>query len=451
MKKPSKLQVVFRSGLFLLMFSYATFPVFSQTPEEKKIPPIKIGINQNQIIKTARVQAFRGDFTVTLFQAPPASISGSILSKENTALIIEDEHISFEILEKGIIAKNSDGVEFPSREERTMENRELLQGYGRIEIEGGDLYSLEIPNLPTQLFRGKISITLRDESLSFFIFQELDDYLCSAVSEFCLSSEPETIKAHLVLARTLAIHSLIYPRHATDSYNLCDTDHCLPVHGIGKDRVLVKNLMPFTKDEILLHDGKIFSPQFQNSCGGKISSAKDVFGYDDNIHLAKVDRPGEEGKENCFHSPNFEWEREFTKSEMDDFVAISYAGGAPNIYSGWQPTVLDPNGRILQITVAAQRDEKGRRNKDKVFSGIEFLRQLGDHFGPLAFPSTRFSQREKYRSIVFTGKGKGHGVGFCQYGADGLGRKGWNYIKILSFYFANSTIGTISKTASDLK
>lgn len=44
--------------------------------------------------------------------------------------------------------------------------------------------------------------------------------------------------------------------------------------------------------------------------------------------------------------------------------------------------------------------------------------------------------------ISFTGRGWGHGIGMCQYGAYGQAKKGRNYQQILNYYYKDTTIGT---------
>ena len=39
------------------------------------------------------------------------------------------------------------------------------------------------------------------------------------------------------------------------------------------------------------------------------------------------------------------------------------------------------------------------------------------------------------KDFVFEGKGWGHGVGLCQWGAKVMGEKGYDYKKILEFYY----------------
>ena len=40
----------------------------------------------------------------------------------------------------------------------------------------------------------------------------------------------------------------------------------------------------------------------------------------------------------------------------------------------------------------------------------------------------------------FAGKGWGHGVGMCQWGANAMSREGYDYIKILKFYYPGAEI-----------
>ena len=44
------------------------------------------------------------------------------------------------------------------------------------------------------------------------------------------------------------------------------------------------------------------------------------------------------------------------------------------------------------------------------------------------------------KNIVITGKGNGHGVGLCQWGAIGQSKKGIGYKEILNHYFPGTTI-----------
>jgi stage II sporulation protein D len=53
------------------------------------------------------------------------------------------------------------------------------------------------------------------------------------------------------------------------------------------------------------------------------------------------------------------------------------------------------------------------------------------------------SIKKKNNSFVFVGKGWGHRVGLCQWGAKVMADKGFSYKKILKFYYPGTEIGKI--------
>ena len=59
----------------------------------------------------------------------------------------------------------------------------------------------------------------------------------------------------------------------------------------------------------------------------------------------------------------------------------------------------------------------------------------------LKLPSTWFDIADHGSNVWFTkGRGFGHGMGMCQFGADGLAKLGYTYDAILSTYFPGSKL-----------
>ena len=50
---------------------------------------------------------------------------------------------------------------------------------------------------------------------------------------------------------------------------------------------------------------------------------------------------------------------------------------------------------------------------------------------------------KKRKDFIFTGKGWGHRIGLCQYGAQGMAKKGFSYKKILQFYYPKTEIESV--------
>ena len=54
--------------------------------------------------------------------------------------------------------------------------------------------------------------------------------------------------------------------------------------------------------------------------------------------------------------------------------------------------------------------------------------------------STNFSVKIKKGVAYFKGHGWGHGVGMCQWGAKGMAENGWDYKKILKYYYCGAEV-----------
>ena len=71
-----------------------------------------------------------------------------------------------------------------------------------------------------------------------------------------------------------------------------------------------------------------------------------------------------------------------------------------------------------------------------VIRGEDFRKALGY----TALMSTHFEIAHFGRNIVFRGKGAGHGVGLCQWGAKELAESGLNAHAILRYYYPGAVI-----------
>ena len=57
-----------------------------------------------------------------------------------------------------------------------------------------------------------------------------------------------------------------------------------------------------------------------------------------------------------------------------------------------------------------------------------------------SLPSTLFDMKLDGGEIIFTGYGRGHGVGMSQQGAKTLAEKSWTYDKILAHYYSGTKL-----------
>lgn len=377
---------------------------------------IRVGIKSLIDFTTLRLQSFSGNWSAVLY---PTNATGSKkISKPINEIIEEGEDICVSLVRKGIIARLSGGAE-------------LSAGYKKVVITGGELISLEIPNMAPILFVGSIEIISDPPTLMIVNTLTFRQFITSTISELIPCLEPEAIKALIVMARTRLMYLKQANAHPDEPFDICDKDHCMEFNGAGRNRELVSLIVPVVKNEHLLYKKKLFMPRFHLCCGGKISSAKDVFGTDEPYHTAIIDKM-DKGRENCFHSPWFSWSLEVSKHEILEFLSIEFAGGADRIYSAWQPSAIDGNGRITKVIL------RGRRPKE--IPGFIFLEKIKSYLGANAVKAMKFNMDILKRTIVFRGMGKGIGVGMCIYGADGMAKKGKKYTDILKFYYPGTDL-----------
>lgn len=383
-------------------------------PTDKTV--LSVGLFERRDMTTLRVQAMVGDWKMRLLPRPVASGSEPILSEEVVEPIPEGEDVSILLTSKGITVNTSSG-------------KELAEGYARCDLDGSGSLLVETSNRPPIILAGPLAITCHEKSLSFVHRVTLGSYLTSIVSDLTPSSEPEAVKAAVIAVRSQVVRRLMDNRHATDSFELCDTPHCAPFSGEAHTRELVALARELTADELMFHAGKPIDARTQHTCGGKVSSMKDVYGVDDPNHQALDDRLDPKASENCFHSPAFNWIRDFTLEEIADFLSMTYSAGTERIFLRWEPAKVDAAGRITEILLQGKRTKKLR--------GTAFLNDVHDYLGPNSIRSMKFTAEPMRRAIVYRGQGSGEGVGMCLYGADGLARKGFDAYRILQFYYRN--------------
>jgi SpoIID/LytB domain protein len=393
--------------VFAVFGTHVISPAIAITDKSK----LKVGLYNDEDITTVRIQSFSGNWKAYFY---PKKVEGAKAKPPQKEILIEGEDLAILLVKKGIIGRLSTG-------------KDIEKGYERVVIKGGELMNIEIPNQPPLLLVGELEVLLDDPTLVLINQITIHQHLVSSVSKIGISTEPEALKAFIVIARTRLNFLLQNSVHKDEPYDLCDKSHCLPFQGAGANRELVDILINKVKDLTMTYKNKLFLPRYQNSCGGKISSAESVYGFNEPYHVSKIDRQEKKGSENCFHSPKFHWSIELTKQEILEFLADSFAGGANRIYTGWEPVKVDENGRIVKVLL------RGRRPKE--VSGVEFLEKIKFYFGENSIKSMKFNMDILRRSVIFRGMGQGHGVGLCIYGADGLAKKGSKYKEILEFYY----------------
>jgi stage II sporulation protein D len=99
------------------------------------------------------------------------------------------------------------------------------------------------------------------------------------------------------------------------------------------------------------------------------------------------------------------------------------------------PFAYSKAGRVTKLRILHSRGEL-------ILRGEDFRRLIGYS----VIPSTQFDIESMGWEIALSGRGAGHAVGLCQWGAKEMAEHGYSYATILAYYFP----GTELKRTSSL-
>lgn len=278
----------------------------------------------------------------------------------------------------------------------------------------GALFTVRAPGSiePEKTLTGTLTVSSFPGSLRILNNTTVEECLPGVVrAEAGKYGPSDYYRAQAVVARTYIYRNI--DRHALDGYNMCDDIHCQVYPGVVTDSVIV-NACRSTAGMVLTdHDSIMIEAAFHGNCGGETASSADVWlaGYP---YLVSVKDPW------CSYSASSVWKKSITRSEWNSFLRSKgiTPGTEGAIYSATTPS----GGRITNRTVQGK----------KLWSEEIRLR-----FG---LRSAYFSISTAGDSIVFNGKGYGHGVGLCQDGAKHMAEKKMGYKRIIGFYYPGTKI-----------
>lgn len=244
----------------------------------------------------------------------------------------------------------------------------------------------------------------------------LEDYIIGAVAaEMPASFEIDALKAQAICARTYAFHKLLedkkYPGGAnlSDDINSCQAyiskEEFYRRHPGYKDLYKkVREVVEQTRGEIMIYDDEPIDALYHSTCGGRTESAINV--WEKNIPYLRSVKC-----RYCKQSRHYEGVQVFS---VQDFATSL---GVNNIQPQIQVSEKTPSGRVKKIKI-----------NDKELSG-EQLRHI------LGLPSTWCSFKVNAQQVNIESRGYGHGLGLCQYGANGMALEGKTYNQILKHYY----------------
>ncbi len=265
-------------------------------------------------------------------------------------------------------------------------------------------------------YRGSLVIKKVKKEVVVINCLSLEEYLYGVVGGEMPKAGIEALKAQAVVSRTFAIKNL--KRHG--EYDFCDLTHCQNYKGMESETEASIRAVEETKGEVLFYKGELCDVFYHSTCGGKTAESSSIWEKKKKPYLVSVD-----DADNCKNSPFYHWKLSISKKDLEDILKIE---GIKNI-----KTEENEDGRVRSVII------EGRDRKRRI-KGWDFRMLICKKLGWSSLKSSAFNVKVERDRVVFYGRGLGHGVGLCQWGAKGLADKGYTYQEILKHYFPNTEV-----------
>lgn len=298
-------------------------------------------------------------------------------------------------------------------------------------------------------YRDSLTVIARGSTCEAINETGLEEYLDGLVNaEFSAKWSEEAIAAQVIAARTYALHQIRKAKFNSSSrFDVDATIRDQVYDGSIKEDYRSSRSVDRTRGWILTAEDGSLKPVkafYHSTCGGRTELPESVWGS----RMA-----GFQNRVRCVFcgaSPTFRWKADFSSQQITEALLRSaQAEGAPKRWNRRWKEILE-NGVLMNLT-AIGRDSDGRAVE--VRASVALGRE---HFefpvaantfrlwiGSTTVRSTAFSVKQEKsqfgaRAWSIVGRGHGHGVGMCQWGAKAMGERGYKVGEILKFYYPDT-------------
>ncbi len=262
---------------------------------------------------------------------------------------------------------------------------------------------------------------------------DIEDYLSSLLSKEMNAKWPlEALKAQAIAARTYAIYKMESRQVSRQAgfetfYHLESSEkHQVGGHFLDSTKKTQRASLD-TRGEVLIGPAKVIKPIFFHAkCGGHTLRP-------DQVWQSPVRGYKAMNCSFCRNRGNSDYHKGVSLARFKKFLKWVGKKGF---------SLVDPRP-YLKKTIKITPDNRLARTVGVSLGSkvIRFKKALiRRYFGRKTVPSNNFEVKfqklgEFNQRVSFKGSGFGHGVGMCQLGALDLAARGWDYKRILSYYF----------------
>ena len=269
-------------------------------------------------------------------------------------------------------------------------------------------------------YRGLIEIRKKKNDLLLIINElDIEDYLRGVVaSEVPYDWEFEALKAQAVASRTFAL----YQKRTTRSkpYHLVASVNGQMYDGRSAEREQAVKAVKETEGVIVAYKGEAAAAFYHSSCGGHTENAMELWGINEpylrgvNCDCQEISRYGA-------------WEKRVGLPVIA--AALERQGYRMKDAANVRINGITPAGRVKLVSIST--------SEGIVNVPAEKFRAA---VGYASIPSVFFEAETSGSEVVISGRGLGHGVGMCQWGAREMAQRGRDFKEILGHYYPGTKL-----------
>jgi len=244
---------------------------------------------------------------------------------------------------------------------------------------------------------------------------DLEDYITAVLRTESWPGWPlEVNKVFAIACRSYVMFKALEAKRSGRPYHVKNTNEHQTYRG-KHELPLLKAAVEQTRGVVLGFEGKPILAMFDCCCGGIIPAHIDNFDFNKVPYLART-----YACTYCKQSSLYSWQVSYEQTVFDALLK-QYQQDILRL-SDIHVIKKDKAGLVTEVRLRGPKHTTIIPGK-KLYSLLKEVK------------SFHFDVCKKSGKIIFTGRGFGHHIGLCQWGARQMVRDGWDYKSILRFYY----------------
>ena len=280
-------------------------------------------------------------------------------------------------------------------------------------------------------YEGSFSLVLKEQKIHLINQLDIEDYIYSVLRWESWPGWPvEVNKAFAIACRSYLISKVLQAKKQNRFYHIKNTNIHQTYNGIHSSSTL-QRAIDETRGLILACNKQPIEAMFDSCCGGIIPAQLSYIDFTKAPYLART-----QPCTFCKTCKIYSWQISYT---LEEFEKLLHAAGHPvKQVKEVQITKKDDAGSVQEVVV------KDAHTLYR-FTGKELYALLSK------IKSFCYSIEKKGKQLYFKGRGYGHHIGICQWGARRMIDAGWNFKSILQFYYPGANLMALKNTQSKAK